>query len=234
MNTILTKISFKIFYALVAVAAITLISACGKSDNQVPEYGSLSIYNASPSSATYDVYLNSSKVNSAALPYAGGVKYIQLTAGSYETKFTIASETASVYTKTGITVANNAFSTLYLTGTTGNFDGLVLADEFAGAATDKAHVRFINLSPDANALDLRIKDATSNLTSNKAYKAYSGFTAVDAGAKVFEIKETSSGTVKTTVERTLVNGTFYTIIAGGKVTPGTNERTFNGQIIQHQ
>lgn len=234
MNTTRTKISFKILYALVAVAAISLISACGKGDNQITEYGSLSIYNASPSSTTYDVYVNNSKVNSNALPYAGGVKYLQLTTGSYETKFTIASETASIYTKTGIAINNNTFSTLYLTGTTGNFDGLLLADEVVGAAADKAHVRFVNLSPDASALDLHIKDATSNLTSNKAYKAYSGFIAVDAGAKVFEIKETSSGTVKTTVERTLANGTFYTIIAGGKVTPGNNERPFNGQVIQHQ
>lgn len=234
MNTTRTKFSFKTLYALVAIATITLLSACGKSENQVTEYGSLSVYNASPSSATYDVYLNSSKLNSAALPYAGGVKYVQLTVGSYETKFTVATETASVYTKTGINVANNTFSTLYLIGTPGNFDGLLLADELAGAAADKAHVRFINLSPDAPALDLHIKDATSNLTSNKAYKTNSGFTAVDAGAKTFEIKETTSGTVKATVERTLVNGTFYTIIAGGKITPGTNERAFNGQIIQHQ
>lgn len=234
MNTTFTKFSFRTLYALVAIASITLLASCGKGDNQVTEYGSLSIYNASPSSATYDAYLNGSKVNGAALPYAGGVKYMQLIAGSYETKFTIASETASIYTKTGINVVNNAFSTLYLTGTSGNFDGVLVADEFAGAATDKAHVRFINLSPDAPALDLGIKDATSNLTSSKAYKTNSGFTAVDAGAKIFEIKETSSGTVKATVERTLVNGTFYTIIAGGKITPGTNERAFNGQIIQHQ
>lgn len=230
----MNKFSFKTLYALFAIVTTTLISACGKSDTEVTEYGSFSIYNASPTSATYDVYLNGSKLNSAALPYAGGVKYTQLTAGSYETKFTVATETASVYTKTGITVSNTSFSTLYLIGTPGNLQGLLLNDNFAGASTDKAYVRFVNLSPDATALDLGIKDATSNLVTSKAYQDFSGFVAVEAGAKVLEIKQTGTTTVKATVDRTFVNGSFYTVIAGGKVTPGTNERSFNGQIILHQ
>lgn len=234
MNTTYTKFSFKTLYILFAVAIVTLISSCGKNETQVTEYGILSVYNASPTYGTYDVYLNGSKLNTVALPYAGGVKYTQLITGTYETKFTIASETASIYTKSGIAVGSNSVSTLYLTGTTGSFDGLLLSDNFTGSSNDKAYVRFINLSPDAPALDLRIKDATTDLTTNKAYKTYSEFTAVDAGSKDFEIKETSSDIVKATVNRSLVNGSFYTIITGGKVTPDANERAFNGQVILHQ
>lgn len=234
MNTTYTKFSFKALYTLVALTVVTLLSACGKDEAQVTEYATLSVYNASPSSATYDVYINGSKLNSAALPYAGGVKYTQLTTGTYEAKFTVASETASIYTKAGIALGNNSVSTLYLTGTAGNFDGLLVSDNFTGTSNDKAYVRFINLSPDATALDLRIKDATSNLASNQAYKGNSNFTAVDAGAKVFEIKETAATAVKTTVQQTLVNGKFYTVIAGGKFTPNTNETPFNGKVIIHQ
>ncbi len=234
MNITYTKFSLRTLYALVVIAVVTFTSSCGKSSTEVTEYGSFSVYNASPTLATYDVYLNNSKLNGAALPYAGGVKYTQLTAGSYETKFTVSGETASIYTKTGIAVANTSFSTLYLIGTPGNFDGLLLNDNFAGSSTDKAYVRFVNLSPDATALDLGVKDATSNLATNKVYKDFSGFVAVDAGAKVLEIKQAGTTTVKATVDRTFVNGSFYTVIAGGKVTPSTNERAFNGQIILHQ
>lgn len=235
MNTHYTKNAFKTLYALFAFAVITLFSACGSSNNEVTNYGSLSIYNASPSYATYDVYINNSKFNSGALPFAGGLKYKQLIEGSYEAKFTVASWPDVVYTKSGIAIGSNSFSTLYLTGTSDNFDGLLVADDFSNASTEKAYVRFINLSPDAPALDLRIKDETSNLVSNKPYKGHSGFIAVDAGAKVFEIKETSSSTVKTTVDKTLVKGNFYTIMAAGKVTPASDlEKTFGGQIILHQ
>jgi hypothetical protein len=231
----MNKFSLKTLYALFAIVTATLLAACGKGDNEVPNYGSLSIYNASPTLSTYDVYLNGSKLNAANLPYGGGVKYTQLPQGTYEAKFNVAGETAAVYTKTGISVANNNFSTLYLTGTTGNFDGLLLADDFSNTSVEKAYVRFVNLSPDAPALDLHVKDATSNLISNKKYKEYSGFTEIEAGSKTFEIKENTSGTVKTTLESTnFVKGYFYTIIAGGKVAAGTNERLFNGQIIQHR
>lgn len=234
MNTTYTKLSFKTLYALLAIAAVTLVAACGKSDETVSNYGSLSIYNASPTLATYDVYVNDLKLNTVALPYAGGVKYTQLTEGSYTVKYTVATETGSVYTKTGISVGNNSVSTLYLAGTAGNFDGVLTSDEFSATSSDKAYVRLINLSPDAPALDLAFKDATSTLATNKAYKTYSGFTAVDPGAKTFEIKQTGTTTVKASVDRTLVKGSFYTIIAGGKITPAANERAFNGQVVLHQ
>lgn len=236
MNTLFTKFSIKTLYISFAVVAIALLTACGKSDTEVPNIGSLSVYNTSPSFATYDVYLNGSKLNvAAALPYAGGVKYTQLTQGTYEAKFTVAGETNAIYTKSNIAVGNNVFSSLYLTGTAGNFDGLLLTDDFSNASTEKAYVRFINLSPDAPALDLGIKDATTNLTTNKTYKAYSTFIAVDPGAKVLEIKLTNGGTVKATVSETLVKSAFYTVIAGGKVTPsGELEKPFNGQVLKHQ
>lgn len=234
MNKTYTKSSLKALYALFTMATITLLFACGKNDTPVVDTGSLSVYNISPTLSTYDAYINDSKINSAALPYAGGVKYSRLNAGSYTVKFTVAGETASAYTKSNISIANSAFSTLYLVGTSDNFDGLLLADDFSNTSTEKAYVRFINLSPDAAALDLGIKDATTNLASNKAYKAYSGFVAVDPGEKNLEIKAAATTTVNATVNKTLVKGTFYTVIAGGKVSPGTNERAFNGQIITHQ
>jgi len=235
MNTNYTKNTFKTLNAFFAFAVITLFSACGGSDTETPNYGSLSVYNASPTLATYDVYLNGTKLNSAALPYAGGVKYSQLVQGTYEVKYTVATETAAIYTKSGIAVGDNSVATLYLIGTSGNFDGLLVSDVTSNTSTEKSYVRFINLSPDAPALDLGIKDATSDLATEKVYKAYSNFIAVDPGAKTFEIKDNSSGTVKTTIDRTLVAGSFYTIIAGGKVTPATDlEKPFNGQIILHQ
>jgi major membrane immunogen (membrane-anchored lipoprotein) len=235
MNITHTKFSFKTLYTLLTIAAVTLISACGKSDETPINIGSFSVYNASPTFSTYDIYLNGSRLNSAALPFGGGVKYTQLAQGTYDAKFTVAGETTSIYTKTGISIGNSAFTTLYLTGTTGNFDGVLVPDDFGSPAADKAYVRFINLSPDAPALDLKIKDGAV-VTTNKAYKAYGGFTAVDPGAKIFEIKETVSGNVKSTLESaTLGKATFYTIISRGKLTPaGPLERSFGGQVIVHQ
>ena len=171
------------------MASIALISACGKSDYEPTSYGSFSVYNASPTLATYDAYLNGRKLNTAALPYAGGVKYNQLIQGSYEVKFTVAGETAPLYTKSGITVGNNSISTLYLVGTSDNFDALLTSDETSNTSIEKSYVRFINLSPDAPALNLGIKDETTDLATDKAYKTYSDFIALNQVKKYLRLKK---------------------------------------------
>ena len=235
MNKKFTQISFKNIYAWLPILLIVLVSSCkGKEDPQ-QAFGSFSVYNVSPTFTTYDAYLNGSKLNSAALPFGGGTKYAQFNQGTYEAKFTVAGALEPVYTKSAISIGNSAFSTLYLTGTAGNFDGLLLQDDIGNFTIEKSYVRFINLSPDAPALDLKIKDGAT-ITTNKAYKGYSGFVAVDPGAKVFEIKDAITGTVKATLESTtLAKTSFYTVISRGKITPnGSLEHSFGGQIILHK
>lgn len=236
MTTFYNKYALKTFYTFLAIAAISFLPACKGGDTPTVNVGTISVFNASPTLATYDVYLNDLKFNTVALPLGGGVKYTQITPNTYTAKFTVAGSSDAVYTKSGLSISNNSFSTLYLVGTPGNFDGLFIADNFGTPAADKAYVRFINLSPDAPALDLAVKDATSSLVTNKAYKQHGEFTATAPEATVFTLKETSSGTVKTTLESaTLKAGFFYTIIARGKITPANgSERAFSGQVILHQ
>ncbi len=219
-----------------AILFLVLLSGCKGEEQVVPSLGLLSVYNVSPTFATYDVMVNNKKLNTADLPFGGGIGYTEFTTGTYQIKFSTAGVNDNILTKSGVSIAQNAFNTLYFIGTSGNFDALVIADNFPNTDLDKAHVRFINLSPDAPALDLGIKDVSAALTTNKTYKSYSNFIAVDEGAKVFEIKETSSGTVKTTLESTtLVKGYFYTIVSRGKISPiGSLEKPFSGQVILHK
>ena len=221
-------------FKLVLILSV-LLFGCKIKDETPPSFGLLSVYNLSPTFATYDVMVNDRKLNTADLPYGGGVKYTQFNTGAYQVKFNTAGTNNNIFTKNGLSITQSSFQTLYLAGTAGNFDGLLVDDNFPNSALDKAYVRFINLSPDAPALDLGVKDVATALTTNKAYKTNSSFMAIDEGAKVFQIKETSSGTVKITLESiNLSKGSFYTIVAGGKVIPnGTLERSFNGQIILH-
>ncbi len=217
------------------IILFVLLSGCKIKDETPPSYGLLSLYNLSPTLATYDVTVNDRKLNTADLPYGGGVKYMQFDIGTYQVRFNTAGTNENIFTKNGVSITQNSFQTLYLAGSTGNFDGLLVDDNFPNSALDKAYVRFINLSPDAPALDLGVKDIATALSTNKAYKTNSSFMAIDEGVKVFQIKETSSGTVKITLESiTLSKGSFYTIVAGGKISPNGNlERSFNGQIILH-
>ena len=103
------------------------------------------------------------------------------------------------------------------------------------ASADKASVRFINLSPDAPALDLATSTGTP-LATDKSFKQYSGFTQVAPGATVLLIKDKVSGATKSTLESfTFVAGGYYTVIARGLVTPTTSlESSFSGQVLIHK
>lgn len=218
---------------LFAFIAAIIFSACKKPEENITSLTAISVYNASPTVITYDAYLDGVKINSAALPYAGGVKYLQANPGLRTLNFNIANSTTNEISK-GISLTENTYTTVYLAGKAGSFDLVTLKDGLAQPFVEgKAYVRFINLSPDAPALDLNV--GTTAVTTDKAYKASSEFTLINSGSTAFQVKGTVGGAVSATLTETLVAGKFYTVIAGGLVNPANaNERGLNAQIILHQ
>jgi len=226
-----TPFSFKPL-TLLFIAALTVLTSCKKTETADPTIAYIRVVNASPSLATYNAYFNSTIVNSAALPFGGSASYTAYAAGSYTLKFTTASSTESLLTKTVALSASSYYSS-YLINKPAALDVYTIGDDLSLPATDKAYIRFINLSPDAPALDLAKTSATTSLITNKAFKNASGFVAVDAGTYTFDAKETSSGTVKaSTASTSFLAGYHYDIICGGLVTPANDtERALSLQAI---
>lgn len=197
------------------------ISSCKKEETDTT-VAYLRVVNASPTSATYNAYFNGTMLNTGALPYAGAVAYSAYSAGSYNINFTTASTAISLYTKT-LTLNQNTSYSFYLINRANALDGLIIGDDLSTPSTDKAYIRFINLSPDAPALDLAKSAATTSLITSKAYKTASGFITVDAGTYALDAKDTALGTVKTSLaSTTFVAGYHYDIICGGFLTPAND------------
>jgi hypothetical protein len=217
---------------LFVLIAFTALTSCKKTETADPTISYIRVINTSPSLATYNAYFNGTIVNSAALPFGGSTSYYSYTAGSYSLKFTTASSTESLLTKT-IALSASTYYSSYLINKPAALDIYTIGDDLSLPVTDKAYIRFINLSPDAPALDLAKTSATTTLITNKAYKSASGFIAVDAGTYSLDAKETSSGTVKTSLASTsFLAGYHYDIICGGLVTPANDtERPLNLQAI---
>ncbi|NII85912.1 DUF4397 domain-containing protein [Pedobacter sp. SG908] len=217
---------------LFALIAFTAFTSCKKTETTDPNISYLRVINTSPSLATYNAYFNGNMVNSAALPFGGSAAYLSSTSGTYSLKFTTASSTESLLTKT-ITLNTSTYYSVYLINKPAALDIYTISDDLSIPSTDKAYIRFINLSPDAPALDLAKTGSTSMLATNKAYKNASSFIAVDAGAYTLDAKETSSGTVKATSASTsFTAGYHYDIICGGLVTPANEtERPLSLQVI---
>ncbi len=220
-------------FSLVLITLSTLaVISCKKVEQVTTNISFLRIINASPTLGTFDTYINAQKANSGPLPFGGVLRYVQPTAGSCVLRFTVANDLQTLFTKSINLTADVAYS-YYLIDKGTNLDGLLITDVMGSTATDKAYVKFINLSPDASALSLNVQSGMS-LAALTAYKATSEFIAVDVKKQSFEIKD-AAGNVKTTlVDETLAGGRYYTIIARGLLNPGNNEQAFSAQAIINQ
>lgn len=202
-------------------------SSCKKEETDT-NLSYIRIINSAPTLATYYPFINSTSVSSSALPYGGSTAYTTYATGSTTVKFTSENNAESLFTKT-INLTPSTYNSFYLINKPGELEALFITDDLTMASADLAYIRYINLAPDAPALDLAKTGETTALITNKSYKTASGFIAVTPGTYTFDAKETSTGTVKAvSSSATLVAGYHYDIICGGLVNPANDtERAIN-------
>lgn len=219
------------FSALSVILIALAFTSCKKEDTVDPTLSALRVINTSPSLATYNIYLDGSLINAAELPFAGSLSYVQKTAGTYNLKFTTGSSVESLFTKS-INMSQSVYQSFYLINKPGALDGLYVTDDLNVPSADKAYIRFINLSPDAPALDLSKTGATT-LIANKAFKVASSFISIDPGTYSFDAKDTSTGLTKTSLSSTaFVAGYHYDIICIGLISPANDtERALTLQAL---
>jgi hypothetical protein len=205
--------------AIIMLCAFSLLfNACSKDEPEAAAISGLMVVNASPGLGTFNFYAGANKVNSAALPFLGTVPYFQIAPGATTIKFTNASSIESLLTKTVTLEAEKPYS-FFLINDVPQLDGILLKDDLSPTSTDKAFIRFINLSPNAPALDL-VQTGGSVLISDKSFKAASDFVLADAKAYSFELKNKATGEIVATLKDIkLIAGKMYTIAACGLIKP---------------
>ena len=219
-------------FSILLLLSVIFLNSCKKTEKLVVEkYSYIRIVNASPGVGTYNVYANDKIMNAAAIPFGGTIAYKTFEPNTHTFKFTSASSTTSLFTKE-FSLKANEVSSLYLIGKPGQLEGLFVFDANQDVSlSQKSFIRFINLSPDAPALDLNVVGASA-VTTNRPYKAYSTFAEVEAKKYSFEIKDSATGAVKATLtDVDFAAGRYYTIVARGLLNPGVNEQPFSAQSI---
>lgn len=84
-------------------------------------------------------------------------------------------------------------------------------------------MRVAHLSPDVPAVDVTVAETGTVLFDNATFGNATDYATVPAGDYTLEIRqatETNDGEVVTTVDVTLENGTVYSAIAAGYLSPG--------------
>ena len=223
------KRALPLIYATLLLCSL-LLNSCTK-DVATTATAYLSMVNASPTLGTYNFYLDGTKLNTAAVPFGGTTAYANYTAGEHTAKFTTESASESLLSKSIGLDADGVYS-LFLIERPEKLDALLVRDVMTVASTSQAFIRFINLSPDASALDLSVAGTATPLVSGKSYKTASDFQAIDPNTYSFDIKDSSTGNVKTTLTAvTLTAGKYYTLMSRGVLNVGETDQPFSAQLI---
>jgi hypothetical protein len=220
------------------LASTFFLSSCEEKGTDDPEpllpvieLGKIMIVHASPDAPDVDILLDDVKKNGSPVVYLDNSDYLPALVGQRNLKINIAGTTTSALNQ-NIAVAKDASYTVFAAGFASNLIPIVVKDSLVTPATGKAHIRFIHLSPDAPAVD--IKESGSGgavLFSNRAYRSVSNFISIDAGEYTLDAMVAGSSVVAITVTGiTFEAGKIYTVYARGSL-GGSGNSALGASII---
>lgn len=198
---------------MVCLLALTLSSCLKNHDNDYVEVPAayMSAINASPGSPDQDIYLDNNLVNNYPINYGNGLDYFRAYTGK-RTIYFYTSGTKQVTKSDTITLGADKYYSVFLANTPANADLVILRDTLNKPAAGMAAIRFVDLSPDAPAVDFAINGGAV-LTANKLYKGFSSFTPISGNkAYTFEIRQAGTSTVLVNIPNvTIQSGSIYTV-----------------------
>jgi hypothetical protein len=211
--------------ALMGIALLTIfLAGCLDDDSTqttpVP-VGYVSIYNASPDAPPLDVQVDGRPLNTIPFGYSDHSRYLNFYTGDRNLKFS-SSNAASALVDTTFNVADGkAYSVFIINTLSSGLESLIITDSSTSLESEKAMVRFVNLSPDAPAFDVVTSaDSSDLLFENTAFKGATAFQQLDAGRYTFDLKQAGTETTSVSANHiSILPGRYYTIIARGFVTP---------------
>lgn len=223
--------------AFVAVLAISVVlTACSKNNDpgEPLQLAGMSIINASPSLDELDFYVGNTRANQQVLKYNTQIDYLGLYPGLANLTLTKRNESTSLVTKQEGFVSGK-FYTVFVIDIPSKRALLKVEDNLSAPVADKAKVRFINLSPDAAALSLSVVGKDAELVTNKAFKEFSDFVAVDPGDNLtFNIKDNTTKEILTSLSNVKIEkNKIYTIYAKGLKT-STDDFRFSATVYSHK
>ena len=189
-------------------------SSCIKNKNNEADttpVALMSVINLSPGSQPLDFYLDNNKANTSAFGFADGLDYIRAYTGKRTATFYVSATQTKLKSDTMTLGANKAY-TLFLANLPATPEFVLLRDTLTQPAADKAGIRFINLSPNAPAVDFAIKGGAV-LATNRSFKGYTIFVPVAGNTKItLEIRQAGTTTVLASLsDITPKTGSLYTI-----------------------
>jgi len=215
MKTHLKNFSLTTKIALSLLAITTIFTACKKDWDDTPiEAAGLGFVHASPGTGALDFILDNQKIGS--FTYTNDRGYYAAYPGNRIIGVAKKDSLKYLTNGTGL-LKQGAFYSAFVVDTLKSTKILLVEDDLKAPETDKAKIRFINLSPRSAALDLAVEGNATALVTAKAFKEYSTFSTINPSESyTFQLKDAGSATVRATLTAVKIEkGKIYTIWAKG-------------------
>lgn len=220
---------------LMLTLSLGVLSACNNDDAdfEPEEIAYVSLYQASPNAPDLDIMVGGRQINFYPFNYADYTGYLRFFPGNRNINFS-PTNANNVVADTTLTFEANHVYSLFTVDNYDNLKVLKLEDNSETPSEGKAMVRFINLSPDAPALNLQTEaGASTPWFSDQAFMEPSEFTEVSAESHNLMVTSPDDNSISLNVPNiTLQPGWYYTIIVRGYNTPPSgNNNVLSAQII---
>lgn len=219
---------------LIACASLVLAVSCNiKDDNIEPSPVSyVSLYNASPDAPDLDIVVDDEQINAYPFEYSDNTGYLSFYSGNRNLKFR-PSGASNIAVDTTVTLETEKAYSIFVVDEFEKAGVLVLNDNSEVPAPGKAKVRFVNLSPDGESVQLKVKEEATPLTEGRSFKEASNFILVDAKTYNFEVTpEGNSTPILQLPDTHIQEERFYTILVRGYTSPPTgNTNILSAEVI---
>jgi len=193
-----SKNNFSFFkLAGVAVLVITLMigSAC-KNDDDIPplRQAKVKVINGIYDNPGYVIKVNGKILSSTPLAYRKSTAYTAIPASGQVLTAT-EQGTNNVVVSSKLKIAEGTSASFYLVPqtATSKATSFLIADDLNNVTANKAKVRFVNLSPDSENLDLLVNGKTVKTATGIGFKEATSFVEIDpVQGATFEIRKTGT------------------------------------------
>jgi len=235
MKKELRKRISRITFTILPVFCLLILSlSCELNEDNVDpvEVALVSLFHTSPDGPNLDILIDNERINNVPFEYGTNTGYLQFSPGNRNLKFRPYGGGTIGIDQT-ITLEPDEDFSVFVVDEYDKATVLSLWDNPDPPAAGNARVRFINLSPDSEPLQLKIKDVTIPLTVGQSFKDASQFMNVEAKSQDFQI--TSGGNVVLELPASVLQDqAYYTIYVIGYVTPPTgNTNTLSAKVFTH-
>jgi hypothetical protein len=224
----------KIAFAVCCLCAVVMLGCDLDDDDKTVNIpvAYVSLYQASPNAPNLDIVVDNRVININTFAYADYTGYLRFFTGERNIKFRPAAASSVAIDTTFSLEANNAYS-IFVVDDYDDAQALLLKDNTETPASGKAKVRFVNLSPDVQPVNLTATGIEANTFNDIPFQESSDFKEVTAAQYDFLVQANSGQqTLLNIPDITLQPGWYYTILVRGYATPPVgNTNVLSAQVI---